>query len=88
MFTVYVLRSKSTGKLYIGQSNSMERRLLEHQQGTARYTRGRGPWELMFTESYGNRAEAMRRERFLKSGQGREWLKGNLRSRAGPPEAD
>ena len=88
MFTVYVLHSKSTGRLYIGQTGNLERRLLEHQQGTARYTRGRGPWELVLTEQYTERGAAMSRERFLKSGKGREWLKVTLTHRAGPPEAD
>ena len=88
MFTVYVLLSQSTNKLYVGQSANLERRLLEHQSSLARYTRGRGPWQLVFHEEYGTRADAMQRERFLKSGQGREWLKKMLNGRAGPPQAD
>ena len=88
MYVVYVLRSTSTGKLYIGQSGDLPRRLLEHELGLARYSRGRGPWEMIFTEEYAMRAEAMRRERFLKSGQGRTYLKYILVGRAGPPEAD
>ena len=88
MFTVYVPRSTSTSRLYIGQSQDFERRLQEHQSGLARYTRGRGPWVVLLAEEYNDRAEAMRRERFLKGGQGREWLTGVLSGRAGPPEAD
>ena len=88
MYTVYVLRSTSNGKLYIGQTGNLPKRLSEHQTDTARYTRGRGPWQLILTEQYPTRALAMRREKFLKSGQGREELKGLLTGRAGPPEAD
>jgi putative endonuclease len=88
MFYVYVIWSKSTGKLYTGQTDDLERRLSEHQQGIARYTRGRGPWELLLTEEYSTRKEAMQRERFLKTGQGRKWLKETLNGRARPPEAD
>jgi putative endonuclease len=88
MFYVYVLYSLSSGKHYIGQTIDLERRLLEHHQGIARYTRGRGPWELVLTEEFSTRSEAMRRELFLKSGQGREWLKLKLSGRARPPEAD
>ncbi|MBI2171040.1 MAG: GIY-YIG nuclease family protein [Chloroflexi bacterium] len=88
MYTVYVLLSKSTGKQYIGQTQDLTRRLTEHEQGIARYTRNRGPWELVHHEILKTRAEAMKRERFLKSGQGREWLKGRLSGRAGPPQAD
>jgi len=88
MYTVYVLLSKSTGRFYTGQTSDLPRRLLEHQSGLARYTRNRGPWELVFSEEYATRAEAMTRERFFKSGKGRIFLKNLLVSRAGPPEAD
>ena len=88
MFTVYVLRSCTTFRLYIGQTSDLSRRLEEHQQGMARYTRNRGPWQLVHQEEYATRSEAMLRERFLKSGVGRAWLKQLLSGRAGPPEAD
>ena len=88
MFTVYVLRSIPTGKFYTGQTEDLAQRLAEHRSGDARYTRNRGPWELMHTEEFPTRAEAMRREKFLKSGQGRSLLKQLLSGGAGPPEAD
>ncbi|MBN2075138.1 MAG: GIY-YIG nuclease family protein [Dehalococcoidales bacterium] len=75
MFIVYVLRSQSTGKLYIGQTPNMEKRLQEHQLGEARYTRGKGLWTLMYKEEYPTRSQAMKREKSLKSGKGREYLK-------------
>ncbi len=84
MFSVYILRSASTNRLYVGQTSDLERRLIEHQTGVARYTRGRGPWVLVLAEQFDNRADAMRRERFLKSGQGRETLKSLLRNQAEP----
>ena len=82
MFSVYVLQSTSTGKLYIGQSANLDRRIKEHTDGLARYTRGRGPWKVVLLEEYHTRAEAMRREKALKSGQGRAWLKAWLSSSA------
>jgi hypothetical protein len=57
-------------------------------QGFARYTHGRGPWELVHSAEFQTRALAMTREKFLKSGQGRLWLKEKLDGRARPPEAD
>ncbi|MFC1947604.1 GIY-YIG nuclease family protein [Chloroflexota bacterium] len=78
MFIVYVLRSQSTGRSYIGQTSNLERRLQEHQAGDARYTRGRGPWTLVYKETYPTRSEAMKREKSLKSGKGREYLKNFL----------
>ena len=75
MFIVYVLQSQSTGILYIGQTANLDRRLQEHQAGDARYTRGRGPWTPVYKEEYPTRSEAMKREKYLKSGVGREFLK-------------
>ena len=77
-FTVYVLQSVSTGRCYTGQTADLERRLLEHSNGLSGYTMGRGPWNLVHQEEYSTRAEAMRRERFLKSGVGREWIESIL----------
>ena len=93
MYSAYVLRSVSTGRLYVGSTEDFARRLAEHQRGDARYTRGRGPWEVVLVEEFSTRAEAMRRERDLKSGQGRAWIRQRLDGqqldgRAGPPEAD
>ncbi len=87
MYSAYVLRSLSTGRLYIGSTQDFVRRLAEHQAGKAHYTRGRGPWEVVLAEAFETRAEAMRRERALKSGQGRMWLEAQLKARSGPPEA-
>ena len=76
------------GRLYIGSTNDMERRLAEHQEGLSRWTRNRGPWELVHQEPFPTRSDAMRRERQLKSAQGRERLATLLDGRAGPPQAD
>ena len=88
MFTVYVLQSIPSGLLYVGQTSDLARRMGEHQMGLSGYTKNRGSWALVYEEEWTTRAEAMRRERFLKSGVGREWLKEQLSGRAGPPEAD
>jgi len=83
MYTVYVLRSISTGKQYIGQTKNLQRRLLEHELGLARYSRGRGPWKIVLTEKYVTRAEAMQREKFLKSGRGRAFIKAHVIQQSG-----
>ena len=88
MFTVYVLQSTSTGQQYVGQTNHLKRRLNEHFEGLAGYTKNRGPWRLVHQEQFSTRSEAMRRERYLKTGAGREWLRLELKSRAGPPVVD
>ncbi|MCR4256636.1 MAG: GIY-YIG nuclease family protein [Candidatus Uhrbacteria bacterium] len=73
-YFIYVLLSESHGSRYVGSSADVEKRLLEHNTGRCRYTSGRLPWKLVYHEVYGSRAEAMIRERFLKSSQGRKFL--------------
>ncbi|MCK9611627.1 MAG: GIY-YIG nuclease family protein [Bacteroidales bacterium] len=80
VFTVYVLKSLSTGKLYTGQTEDIQRRINEHQTetGPVRYTKGRGPWELVYTEDFSDRSQAMAREKYLKTGAGRDFIKRQL----------
>jgi len=77
-FCVYILKSETTGRIYIGHTSDLERRLREHNDpklGKCRYTRKqKGPWRLVYSEEMQSRSEAMMRERFLKGGQGRELI--------------
>ena len=63
---VYLLRSLSTGKFYLGWTTDFERRLNEHNSGKSAYTQSRGPWKLVGYEVYQNSQEAKTRERTLK----------------------
>jgi len=89
---VYVLRSAVRGTLYIGQTNDLQGRIRQHNnpaQSRSLFTkRHAGPWRLVHAESLPSRAAAMARERYLKSGRGREWLQGLLNGGASPPPAD
>jgi putative endonuclease len=87
MFFVYVLKSLTSGKYYTGQTNDLNKRIEQHNTRIGRYTSNKGPWELIYHEEYDNRAEAMMREKFLKSGKGRELLK-TLLTQGSPPKAD
>ncbi len=71
---VYVLLSQKDNKRYIGFSDDVARRLEEHNRGYSKATRGRGPFKIVHTEEYPTRKEARKREKFLKSGQGRKFL--------------
>ncbi|MDD4995399.1 MAG: GIY-YIG nuclease family protein [Patescibacteria group bacterium] len=71
---IYVIISCSHGNRYVGSTDCVENRLEEHNRGRCRYTSGRRPWELVHSEEFDTRAEAMKREKFLKSGQGRKYL--------------
>lgn len=63
---VYLLRC-ADGTLYCGIALDVDARLAQHQEGKgAKYTRGRGPLELVYRETCGTKAEALRRERRIK----------------------
>ena len=74
MFTVYILQSLKNHQHYTGYTNDLERRLSEHNRGHTKSNRYFGPYKVVYTENYNTRSEAMKRERQLKSGKGREWL--------------
>ena len=75
IFTVYVLRSKKDGKLYIGQTTNLKIRLRRHSKGDVKSTCNRRPLELVYHEEFDNRYDALKRERYFKSGPGKQFLK-------------
>ncbi len=80
MFTVYVLRSLRNGQRYLGfTSRPVEARLREHNRGYPKgWTSRNRPFELVLTEEFPSEGDARARERYFKSGAGREWLKKTL----------
>ncbi len=65
-FSCYILRC-ADGTLYTGWSSDLERRLKEHNAGRgARYTRGRGPVEVVYVETFANQSAAMKQEAAIK----------------------
>ena len=67
MYFVYILQSISTGRFYVGQCDHLIQRFYEHRRGANLATRNRGPWWMPYYEIYPSRAEALRRERQIKS---------------------
>ncbi len=86
-YFVYVLRNPA-GKLYKGFTADLDKRILQHDSddGFRSWTKGKGPWVLVYREVLETIEEAKRREKFLKSGAGRDFLKTKLD--AYPPQAD
>ena len=74
MFYVYVLFSSKLRKRYKGSTSNIERRLIEHNDGKSRFTKGGIPWSVVYKEEYATLSEARKRELFLKSGAGRKFL--------------
>jgi putative endonuclease len=75
---VYALQSVKDGNLYIGISQDPDRRLRSHNKGVTSCTRSRRPFILIFEEACRSRKEAREKERYYKSGTGREFLKSNI----------
>jgi len=77
MYFVYVLKSKKDGKFYTGITNNLEHRLAEHNRGksSTSSTKNRGPFIIIYFEKVENRRVARKREKYLKSGSGREFIK-------------
>jgi putative endonuclease len=71
----YVLQSETTGGHYTGATVNLEIRLAQHNSDQSRSTKHRGPWNIVHFEAFATLAEALRRERFLKSGRGRDELR-------------
>jgi len=77
MYLVYVLYSQKFNKIYIGQTIDLIKRLEEHNTGSlspSSYTKRYKPWEVIHTEEFETRGEALKREKQLKSHQGRNWI--------------
>jgi len=75
MYYVYVLRSLKTKRRYTGfTENDPKDRLRDHNSGSSQYTRNNRPFVLIYSEPYAEEEKARKREKFLKSGQGRKFL--------------
>ncbi len=81
MWYVYALVSKKDKGLYIGISQNPKRRLKMHNAGMTRSTKSRRPFLLVFQESCGSRKAAREKEKFYKSGCGREQLKAFIKNK-------
>ena len=75
MFTVYVLHSKSYDKIYIGFTSNLEQRLLSHNElGKKGWTIKFRPWQLIHTEEFLLKSDAIKREKQLKTATGRNFI--------------
>ena len=79
-YYVYVLKSEKDGKLYIGKTTDLVKRVKKHNSGEVLSTKGRRPLTLVFYEAFKNKTDAGRDELFFKTGYGREVLKEKLRN--------
>ncbi len=75
IFYVYVLQSLTCGIFYTGYTSDLQKRIERHNNSMNIYTKNREPWKLIYYEVYLSRSEAMKREKFLKTGKGREQIR-------------
>lgn len=78
MFYTYILKSKKDGKLYTGYTNDLRKRFKQHNDGKSTYTKGKGPYELVYYEACLDEEDARSRELYLKSGRGKRFIKSRL----------
>jgi len=78
MFYTYVLLSKKDDKFYIGHTNDLKGRKKEHFNGKVTSTKNRRPLKLIYYEACLNEFDAIKREKYFKSGYGRRFLKNRL----------
>lgn len=85
-YYVYLIVSEE-GHHYTGHTPDLKRRLAEHNAGLSHATKHGKQWRIVYTEEFPTRKEAMKRERWLKSGVGREWIKNTIAGWS-PPQAE
>jgi putative endonuclease len=77
-YFVYAIHNEGHGKIYIGQTHNLKQRLKSHNDKfyknhfTAQFD---GDWRLIYSEEISSLKEALRREKQLKSFQGRQYIK-------------
>ncbi len=76
---VYVLLSSKDNKLYTGCTTDLRARFEQHQSGKVVSTKNRGPFEVVYYEACTDKLDAYAREKYLKSGMGKRYLKNRLK---------
>ncbi len=79
MSYVYVLRNMNSGRFYTGFTTDLKKRLTDHFENKTRSTNKRGPYELVYYEASLNSLDGLAREKFLKTGPGKRYLKNRVK---------
>jgi putative endonuclease len=77
-YVVYILEDQQDKTWYIGFTHDLKQRLKDHKSGHGSYTSKKKDLKLIYAEMYLNKADALGRERFLKSGSGHKFIKKQL----------
>jgi len=79
MFYTYVIKSKQDNRWYTGSTNDLWKRFKDHHKNSVSSTKGRGPFEPIYYEACINEQDARTKEKYLKSGPGKRYLKNRLK---------
>ena len=74
-YKVYAIKSEIRNYIYVGHTNNLARRLNEHNRGKTKPTKPYIPFKFIYVEDFESRNEAIKREKYFKSGVGKEYLK-------------
>jgi putative endonuclease len=81
IFTVYILYSKKYDKKYVGFTSNLIERFKSHNLLSKKgYSLKFRPWFVLYTEYYDSKTDATSREKWLKTGVGREFIKSNFKN--------
>ncbi len=79
MYYTYVLLSRKDGRMYTGYTSDLRKRFIAHNAGNVPATKNRGPFELVYYEACVNEQDATTREKYLKTGMGKRYLRNRLK---------
>ncbi|MEK7575688.1 MAG: GIY-YIG nuclease family protein [Patescibacteria group bacterium] len=79
MFYIYIIKSRKNGKLYTGLTNDLRKRFNQHNENKSTWTKKKGPWDLIYYEACLNEEDAGSREKYLKTGMGKRYVKNRLK---------
>lgn len=78
-YYTYVLKSKKTGEFYTGTTANIKERIVMHNKGYVTSTKYKRPLNLIYFEASLNKDDAFRRERYLKTGMGKRYIRIRLK---------
>ena len=78
-YYVYLLKSEKDNSWYIGYTSNLEERIMQHNSGKTITTKRKLTWRILYYEVSFNMGDAIAREKYLKSGMGRRYLKNRLK---------
>lgn len=79
MYYTYIIQSRKSNRFYTGSTNDLRKRLKQRNDKKSTWTKKDVPWNLIYYEACFNEEDARSREKYLKTGMGKRYLKNRLR---------